>query len=349
MKRPSNHVIGAVLAASLLFVLNFIRDIRYTLLNTTWQRVEKRTLYESVTNPGILEAARVATIKSQVNETVEEKFVNEGQPVKKGQALLRLTKTQTEIEFEQKKNNYLNAKSEYNKAQQEAANQRKLYATKSISRSQMDDAVQKAAKTKTTLDILKQEFDLMTDQFESTTVRSPIRGVVLKDMTMLGAEVVIGNDLMVVGDASKFVVRTKVNESDIHKIKRGQNVEIKAEAFPHSILKGVVRNIAMQAERETIPKVEVTIEIIDRAGLELKHNLSVIASILVDDIPNAIGVPAASMVKMKGENGWLWVRNRFNIVRLKKVKLGSTAGEYIVVYTGIKSGDQIGLRRTNQT
>lgn len=340
-RRSTAWILGSIL----LLLLNLRRDLNFASKNYDWVPVEQKTLHRSVTNSGVMEAIQVAEIKSEVDELVENKFVQEGQAVKKGQPLVELSRIQTQLEFEQSKNSYLNAEVEYKKVSRELEIQKKLLRNLAVSRSQVDETAQSKEKAKSALDIAARQLDIVRKKLDSTAVKSPMNGVVLKDFTKIGDKLSVGKEIITVGDVSKFIVRTKVDELDIQQVHPSQKVLITADAYPGMQMEGAVQRIATQAERETFAKVEVVIDITNPGQVPLKHNLSVRVYILTEDLPNAIGVPLKSIVRKKGDRGWVIVKNAVGIVRQKAVTLGRVAGDEVEITSGISSGIKVGVEK----
>jgi HlyD family secretion protein len=339
----SRRALFWILGVILLLLLNLLRDLRRALKDVAWEPVVRQTLHKSVNSTGVIEAFRVAEIKSQIDEAVIKKFVTEGQAVKEKEPLLELSLTKTQLEYDQKKNALAEAAADYKNAGRECNVQKQLYQNRAVARSQVENAERTRLKSKASLEIARQEFNLVKEKIKSAMVRSPMNGVVLKDETTLGGGVTTGKELMVVGDTSQFIVRAKVDELDIQQIRPDQAVSIEADAYPDQKMMGKVRSIASEAERETFAKVEVLIDIVDAKGLPLKHNLSVRVNILTEDIPNALGVPVKAVRRKEGDKGWVLVRNKFNLVREKSVRLGKPAGSEVEILSGLNEGDKVGI------
>lgn len=344
MKR--GRLIAWVVGPIALFGINFARDIARLQSRYEWEVAAPRTLRIGVPTPGVMEAGRVAEIKSQVEESVFKELVAEGAPVKKGQSILELTRQRTSLEFQQRENAHSGLEAEYKKARRELAIQKKLLRNMAVARQQVDDAAQNVEKYRAAFEVSRQEIALAREKLESTTVRSPMDGVLLKKFTKEGQGLSPGKEIALVGDISKFVVRAKVDELDIARVRVGQPVEIRADAFPNVVMKGVVSSIATQAERDTFAKVEVLIDINDHASATLKHNLSVRVNIITGDVPGALSVPVRSVIKKEGDHGVVVVRNRFHLVERRRVKLGSVGGDRIQILSGLAAGEKVGSEKS---
>ncbi|MFN0117459.1 MAG: efflux RND transporter periplasmic adaptor subunit [Elusimicrobiota bacterium] len=335
--------LGIFFVCGVLLGLNFYRDIKNTSTKMKWFTVEQKNLYRGVASPGIIEALNISVIKSQVDEFVQKKWVNEGDPVKKGQVLMELTQDKIRIDYDQSQLNYNNTINEYKKALREFTIQKKLFMSKAVAKAQVEEAERNVERSKSSRDISAQQFKLVEEKLKSTTVLSPIDGIVLKDHTKPDIPITSGKELFTIGDVSQFIVRTKIDELDMNQIKLGLPTAIQVDAFPDKKIEGVVKSIATQAEREAFAKLEVLIDIVDDGGVQLKHNLSVKTIIRSEEIPNAIGIPVPAIIRKKGNQGWVLVKNTWNLIQEKTVELGSPAGELIEIKSGLKSGDEVGI------
>ncbi len=345
-RKAVNHRLLIWIATPLLLmVVNLTRDVLKLQSRYEWETVEKRTLRRGVVTPGVMEAVRVAEIKSNVEETVERVMVKEGDRVLQTQPLMELSRSRTKLEFQQRENAHKAIITDYKKSVRELSIQRKLLKSMAVSRQQVEDAELAVEKAKAAVEISEQEYSLAKIKLDSTLVRSPINGVVLKDYTKIGMALSPGKDIMLVGDISKFIVRAKVDELDINSIRVGQRAEIQADAFQGVMMFGNVVSIASQAERETFAKVEVVIEIITADPSMLKHNLSVRVNILIEDIPDTLSVPIRSIAKKDGDTGWVIVRGHSQLVRSRRVKLGVVGGDRIQVLSGLSKGEKVGVEK----
>jgi HlyD family secretion protein len=77
---------------------------------------------------------------------------------------------------------------------------------------------------------------------DKTYIRSPIDGIVLKKSVVAGEAVSNQppTQIAIIGDLSSLRVRAEVDELDIGKVKKGQRVIIKADAYPNLNAKGTV-------------------------------------------------------------------------------------------------------------
>jgi multidrug efflux pump subunit AcrA (membrane-fusion protein) len=152
MKMKPRHLLIWTAGILALLFLNLLRDLSFASKKYAWEPLDIKTLHKSISTTGVMEAIRVAEMRSEVNETVLKKMVQEGDAVKKNQPLVELSRTQTQLEFEQSKSSYLNAEAEYRKISRELEIQKKLLKNLAVSRSQVEETAQSKEKAKAALE-----------------------------------------------------------------------------------------------------------------------------------------------------------------------------------------------------
>lgn len=98
------------------------------------------------------------------------------------------------------------------------------------------------SRLETSLEISRADLSLAEQAFERTRVRAPFDGSVLRKSVNEGE--VVGpsarQPLMMFGDIEKLRVRAEVEERDVGKVRVGQKVVVRADAFPDQEFEGTV-------------------------------------------------------------------------------------------------------------
>jgi len=81
------------------------------------------------------------------------------------------------------------------------------------------------------------------DESAHYTVKSQIKGTLLKMLKEPGELVKRGEPIAVVGRLDQFYLRLKVDELDIQRVKAGQEILVKIDAYPKRIFKAKVTKI----------------------------------------------------------------------------------------------------------
>lgn len=81
-----------------------------------------------------------------------------------------------------------------------------------------------------------------------TRLRSPMAGVVVSRSVEVGDLVAAGAPVLTVADLTRPYLRVYVAETDLGRVKLGQPVEVRVDAFPERVFRGAVAEISDRAE-----------------------------------------------------------------------------------------------------
>jgi multidrug resistance efflux pump len=186
---------------------------------------------------------------------------------------------------------------------------------------------------------------------EKLTVTSPSEGVAIlrtnwstDEKWAVGDQPWPGYSLVNLPDMSELKVETEVNEVDISKIKVGQKVEIKLDAFSDTAYTGEVMSVAGLAKfkrRDSKVKVFPVEILLDEASRKLMPGMTVSCKIIVDRIENAAYVPLEAVYK-KGAEEYAFVKSGSGFKK-KIIKTGMANNDFTIVEEGLKEKDRVSL------
>ncbi|WP_290660784.1 efflux RND transporter periplasmic adaptor subunit [Ignavibacterium sp.] len=145
---------------------------------------------------------------------------------------------------------------------------------------------------KANVERLKANVDLIKKNLNDCYVISPISGIVVKRFVETGETVTNLSSLVKVSDLSQVELMVYVNEKDLPKIKPGQPVDVKVDAFPDKTFEGRIIFISPEAEftpkniqtKEERTKLVFAVKVkIDNPTLELKAGIPADAVIKIQD------------------------------------------------------------------
>jgi HlyD family secretion protein len=196
------------------------------------------------------------------------------------------------------------------------------------------------------------------EQLKDTKILAPFDGIVLEKFADIGAFVSpsMGGGSGASASFSSILTLTSVNqqvvvnlsESQIAKVKLGQAVTIKADAFPSQVFTGKVEQISPQAKvAQNVTSVEVRVSI-DPTGVEkLKAGMNVEAQFAVGRLENVMLVPNASVVKqVEGAGVYVLDSNHKSVFR--PIQTGMTVGKQTEVKSGLEVDEQVLLSPPDQ-
>ena len=157
-----------------------------------------------------------------------------------------------------------------------------------------------------------------------------------------------GQNLIYLPDMSTMVVDAEVNEFDIGKVQAGAPVEVRLEADPASVFHGRVFQVATLSRLKPGPagtdskiKVFDVTAKIEEKDPRLKPGLSATLDFIVEHQRDVISIPLSAVVSRGGEP-FVLVANSGRVEE-RKVILGTSNDERVVVKEGLRPGEQVVL------
>jgi len=187
-------------------------------------------------------------------------------------------------------------------------------------------------------------------QFKNTSIRAPFAGIITRRFAQEGDFVTPttsasssdgATSASIVELSRGLEVEAKVPEASIARIKSGQSVEIRADAYTDNIFKGRVRLIAPRAVQEnnvTSFRVKVALQ---TGQDKLKAAMNVKLAFIGDSISNALVVPLAAIVTKKDGQIGVLVPDKNNQAQFRPVTVGPTSGDQIQILQGVSKGERI--------
>jgi membrane fusion protein (multidrug efflux system) len=166
----------------------------------------------------------LSPVNSRIMGFVKEVYVHENDEVKEGQELLKLDDVDTKIELSFKQ-------AKLKKASADEGRAVKLQKERALSDSDFEMA-------EATLAGIKAEVDGSLLKLKFTSIVSPLSGIVAKRSAQPGQFVQPGQSLFVIVPKEKAWIRANFKENQIRLLKPGQDVEIKADAYPGEMWNG---------------------------------------------------------------------------------------------------------------
>jgi macrolide-specific efflux system membrane fusion protein len=177
------------------------------------------------------------------------------------------------------------------------------------------------------------------DIYKAIPLISPIDGEVIVAKTQPGQTVTTADAVVVLSD--KLIVRAQVDETDIGKIKLGQNTLISIDAYPDTKIKAKVDHIYYESKtvnNVTIYEVDLLPEDVPEI---LRSGMNATVDFIVQGKENILIIPLETVQKEKEEN-FVYVKQENGKEPLKTaVKLGIPDDKNVEVISGINKNDTI--------
>lgn len=189
-------------------------------------------------------------------------------------------------------------------------------------------------------------------------IRATHSGIVIYKDVFFGSErrkVQVGDQvwpnqpLAILPDLSEMVVATRVRETDIHKVAKGQRVVIIPDAYPELKLKGRVHLIGTLAQEEreeaagrprrSYGKFFELSVLVEDSDSRLRPGMSARVELLVDQIPKARYVPLEAVFERGGRRYCYILRG--GRPEAREVLTGPSNDHHIVVEAGLEPGERV--------
>ncbi len=294
--------------------------------------VERGDILAITSATGTINPVNSVDVSSKITGRIEQVFVEENQQVKEGQILIKLDDTKLQATVAQakaKRDNYL---ANYQRMQ-------RLSNIGAIAPQQLDSA-------KMDYSVAQAAYDDAVSQLSDTVITAPVSGIVIGKPIPAGQTVSPGIStpmvLLTIADMSKMQIETKVDETDIGKIKLGQKASFNVDSYPDKTFTGVVSSISKKAVIEqNVVYYTVYIDIDSSEGL-LMPTMTARVSVNVGESKDTIVVPLSALKESKGQK-YVQVMISGKVTDVP-VQIGLMSEDRVEVITGLKDSDQIVLR-----
>ena len=282
------------------------------------EQVSVREVPQTATYTSTVQAFVKNNIAPQMAGRITKINVEIGDNVTKGQILAEMDKS-----------SLLQAQLQLQNQEVELERLKALYEAGGISKSDYD-AVELAVKVaKTQVENLE----------ENTVLRSPVNGVVTARNYDAGDMYAMSAPIYTVEQIKPVKLLVAISESDYTKVKKGDSVEIAADALPGTKFYGKVGKIYPTIDPATRT---FTVEVVvDNNYSTLRPGM--FARVIVDfGSNNNVVIPDVAVVKQQGSGErFVYVLNADGTVTYTKVVLGRRMGTEYEVLEGLSDGDRI--------
>ncbi len=151
-----------------------------------------------------------------------------------------------------------------------------------------------------------------------------------------------GQEVIEIPDLAVMQVKASINEVEVSKIAKGQQVLIKLDALPEPTFHGTIAQIATLASRKrnsNVKEFEVMV-LIDGSDPRLKPGMSAGVEIITDRLADAMFVPLESVFEKDGKT-IVYPAGSSNPIH---VEVSQKNSDFIVITSGLKAGQKISLR-----
>ncbi len=306
-------VIIVVLAAVGVGAGAYYRSRQLPEPQVTTMPVTRGDVVDAVAATGTLQAVETVDVGTQVSGTVQELYADFNSIVRKGQVIARLDPSLIQTQIEQQQANVTRSQADLERlrvnladANQKLERARAMFAKNLIPRTDLETAevnVKSAeAQIRSADASLVQAQASLNNQkvnLDHTVITAPIDGIVISRSVDQGQTVAASMNAptlyILAADLTKMQVLANIDEADVGRMRPGQNVSFRVDAFPTETFTGTVEQVRLQPAVVQNVVTYSTVIAVPNPDLKLKPGMTANVSIEVARKSNVLRLPAAAL------------------------------------------------------
>jgi HlyD family secretion protein len=279
----------------------------------TTAAVDRGDISDVVGATGLLQAVTTVQVGSQVSGTIQSLSADFNSNVKKGQIVARLDPSLFEARVAQANANLVSARAQVDRSSATILDARQKYE-RALALSKEDllpasdlesakatyDAAtaqhmaEKAAVSQAEASVNQAQVDL-----GHTVIAAPIDGVVLARNVDVGQTVAASFTapvlFVIANDLTQMQVNASIDEADIGRVKAGQDVTFRVDAYPEETFTGKVDQVRLQPVNTQNVVTYNTIITVPNSSQKLMPGMTATVSLIVQSRPDALRLPSTAL------------------------------------------------------
>ena len=275
--------------------------------------VTKGDVADTVGATGTLQAVTTVQVGTQVSGTIQELHADFNSLVKKGQVIARLDPSLFATQIEQAKANLIRAQADLERlkvslddARMKLSRARELSARQLIPQSELDTADVNTRSIEAQIrssqaQVTQAEASLNQNQVNlaHTVIEAPIDGLVISRNVDVGQTVAASMSaptlFVLAADLTKMQVVANLDESDVGRIRPGQRVSFRVDAYPAEDFIGKVAQVRLQPIVQQNVVTYATVIDVPNPELKLKPGMTANVNVEIARRTDVMRVPNAAL------------------------------------------------------
>ncbi|WP_313267362.1 efflux RND transporter periplasmic adaptor subunit [Epilithonimonas vandammei] len=373
-----NSIIVLVAAIVVFFGYKYFTIEKKASIAFQTVKLSKQNVTTSVTATGTVEPVDQVDVGTQVSGIINHIYADYNSPVKKGQLLAELDKTNLQESVNNALAQYNASLNELNYYQQNYNRQNNMYKSGVISKADYEQAAYQVKNSQETVSQRKTALAQARTNLSYANIYAPIDGIILsrevEEGQTVAASMTTPTLFTIAKDITKMQVEADVDEADIGGVEVGQRVSFTVDAYPQEEFSGRVRQVRLSATTESNVVTYTVIIDADNPEQKLKPGLTATITIFTQELKDIDTVPASAIafspdtetlqkyyqqnqitakipeVKTgKNKEKYIWIKNNDGSLSQKQITIGINDGINIQVVSGLSGNEQIVTSLDEQT
>jgi membrane fusion protein, multidrug efflux system len=280
---------------------------------------------EKISSIGLAEALQGVDVSGSESGVVSEVLFDSGSEVKVGQPLVRLDSSKEQADLKA-------TLAQIPAAEADLSRKRKLVKERIVSQSDLDEAQSR-------YDELTAQSISLKATIERRLITAPFSGVLGIRKVNKGQYLNPGDQIVSLQDLSVMRMRFLVGQKDFAKIKLGQDIEARFDAYPGQVFKGRISAIEPSVKYQSgiIP---IQAEIPNSEGKLLPGMYASLDVILPERTMRVVVPQSAVSFNLYGETVYV-IDPQTMTVQQATIRTGPRRGNAVVIESGLKAGQQV--------
>jgi macrolide-specific efflux system membrane fusion protein len=308
----------------------------------------RRDIGSTVIATGIIKPMIGAEVKigSRISGVVKKLKANIGDYVQVGQIIAELDDAELQAKLNQNVAALNKTKADFEYAKLNIERQKSLLDQNFISQQQVDIAENSFKVAEAQLKQAEANVDFAKVQLSYTKIFATTSGVIASVSTQEGETVsasLAAPTFVSIIDLKRLEVNAYVDETDIGKIKVGQEASFTVDTYSDSDFGGKITAIYPKAViQDNVVNYIVTIQITDFQNKILRPEMTTNVTISLDMRKNVLTIPTNAIKRDKGERFVIVIEGDKEIQR--KIKIGWNSNGITEIVNGLSDGEKVVIR-----
>lgn len=290
-----------------------------------------RTLDDTLSTVGTVIPNEVVELRSETDGMVESIGFQEGQAVTNGQILFLLDQGKAAANLAQ-------AQAGHRLAEANAIRSRTLFGNNTISRQEFDQA-------QATFELNRAAVELMQQQFSDSVITAPFDGVAGARLVSPGQVISRNTHLSTIVSMDPIKVELRVPERYLGQLSEGQEVVLRAQAYPGEVFRGQVFFIDPQLDLDT-RTVRLKAMVPNPLG-RLRPGMFSTVDLVLRVKEHTVVVPENALV-LHGDRTMVWIVDTNATARIAPVDIGVRLKGETEILSGLQGGETVIVEGTQK-
>ena len=279
----------------------------------TTAAVTRGDVVDTVGATGTLQAVKTVQVGTQVSGTIQNLYADFNSLVKKGQILARLDPSLFQTQIEQARANLIRAQADLDRlkvglddartklARAQELSSRQLIPASDLETAQVNVRSIEAQIRSSEAQVTQARASLNQNDvnLQHTVITAPIDGLVISRNVDVGQTVAASMQaptlFILAADLTKMQVVANLDESDVGRIRPGQHVSFRVDAYPADDFEGSVSQVRLQPIVQQNVVTYATVIDVPNPALKLKPGMTANVNIEINKRTNVLRVPNAAL------------------------------------------------------